>query len=620
MSERKIKVLYQAIGIIVIAGVASFMSIFSEVEASTKEGIDLGEYEKFLYTRQVRVHPDVSKKVLTFYYPWYGNPQVSGRWFHWEGVDEESKYIASSTHYPVLGPYDSNDPEVVAQHMRLFADAGVDGIIVSWWGVNTFEDKAMPLILDEAKEHGIEVSVYLESEEYFSSEGRIYWTSEDLRYILKNYGPHPAFLQVDGAPVVFVYSRVMGQVSSLEWMSIIQEVEKDLGRFLLIADGVNFLNIVTFDGVHDYNPLGMVLSAGDNLREAALVSYERAVSQEKAAGKISTVTIIPGYDDTKIRKPGIAVDRKEGRIYRTLWEAAIEVNPDWVLITSFNEWHEGSQIEPSLEFGDEYMKLTGEYTAAFKAKPSRSVALAEPGADPFTISVDKKEELKSMFVGKTIGVLPELSPMSPIVLWLSRVGLNVKLLSYEDVVEELDPERYQVLVYAGGENYRSTFKELLDVDNTLVGYLHRGGIIFAAPSLPWPFYYNEKGTVIATEKFGIPVDAGWESPPDGLKLIFKVNSEVIGDFPELPFPAFGDLRWRPARPTKVALKDEYVPFVSLYDETGKWYGDGAAYAKHVASTLRGGQAVYVWFRLMDQPLAGELLYQIFKFVGERLGK
>ena len=117
MSERKIKILYQAIGIILMVVVASFMNILSEVEASTKEGIDLGEYEKFLYTRQVRVHPDVSKKVLTFYYPWYGNPQVSGRWFHWEGVDEESKYIASSTHYPVLGPYDSNDPEVVAQHM-----------------------------------------------------------------------------------------------------------------------------------------------------------------------------------------------------------------------------------------------------------------------------------------------------------------------------------------------------------------------------------------------------------------------------------------------------------------------------------------------------------------------
>ncbi|HOQ67101.1 MAG TPA: hypothetical protein PKU87_00550, partial [Candidatus Atribacteria bacterium] len=81
MSNRRIKVLYQAIGIIVIAGVASFMSIFSEVEASAKGCIDQSGYDKFLCTRQARIYPDVSKKVLTFYYPWYGNPQVSGRWF-----------------------------------------------------------------------------------------------------------------------------------------------------------------------------------------------------------------------------------------------------------------------------------------------------------------------------------------------------------------------------------------------------------------------------------------------------------------------------------------------------------------------------------------------------------
>jgi len=39
--------------------------------------------------------------------------------------------------------------------------------------------------------------------------------------------------------------------------------------------------------------------------------------------------------------------------------------PDWVLITSFNEWHEGSEIEPSLEDGDRYLKLTKQYGPRF---------------------------------------------------------------------------------------------------------------------------------------------------------------------------------------------------------------------------------------------------------------
>jgi len=46
-------------------------------------------------------------------------------------------------------------------------------------------------------------------------------------------------------------------------------------------------------------------------------------------------------------------------------EEAIKAKPDWVLITSWNEWHEGSEIEPSLEYGDKYLSLTQEYGRAF---------------------------------------------------------------------------------------------------------------------------------------------------------------------------------------------------------------------------------------------------------------
>ena len=84
--------------------------------------------------------------------------------------------------------------------------------------------------------------------------------------------------------------------------------------------------------------------------------------------RISCVTVIPGYDDTKIRKPGLKAERQDGEAYRVLWQEAIKAKPDWVLITSWNEWHEGSEIEPSLEYGNEYLSLTKEYGARFCGK------------------------------------------------------------------------------------------------------------------------------------------------------------------------------------------------------------------------------------------------------------
>ena len=46
-------------------------------------------------------------------------------------------------------------------------------------------------------------------------------------------------------------------------------------------------------------------------------------------------------------------------------------NPDWVLINSFNQWHSGTEIEPSAELGDQYLTLTREAAVRFKKLPVR---------------------------------------------------------------------------------------------------------------------------------------------------------------------------------------------------------------------------------------------------------
>ena len=53
----------------------------------------------------------ILKQVLAFYYPWYGNPDVTGSWVHWQNVDPEAITIGNATWYPELGAYDSHDPE-----------------------------------------------------------------------------------------------------------------------------------------------------------------------------------------------------------------------------------------------------------------------------------------------------------------------------------------------------------------------------------------------------------------------------------------------------------------------------------------------------------------------------
>jgi len=64
-----------------------------------------------------------------------------------------------------------------------------------------------------------------------------------------------------------------------------------------------------------------------------------------------------------VRNPGFVVSRERGthRTYDLLWRAALGSAPDWVLITSFNEWHEGTEIEPGVEYRGEFIRRTREW-------------------------------------------------------------------------------------------------------------------------------------------------------------------------------------------------------------------------------------------------------------------
>jgi hypothetical protein len=52
---------------------------------------------------------------------------------------------------------------------------------------------------------------------------------------------------------------------------------------------------------------------------------------------------------TFARAPRDGVDRgrRNGATYDVLWAAAVAARPDIVSITSFNEWREGTQIDPA---------------------------------------------------------------------------------------------------------------------------------------------------------------------------------------------------------------------------------------------------------------------------------
>jgi len=577
-------------------------------------------------TAEPATQPDrPARKVMAFYYPWYGHradKDGSGRDSHWDGIDEPAKRIASAAHYPVLGPFDSHDPKVIAQHCEWAKKANIDVLISSWWGQGDLTDVVLPRLPADCAKAGLELTIYYERVPQPQTAES---AARDIVALLKRYGKDPAWLKVDGRPVVFIYSRAIEEIGLAGWAEAIERINRDYpGGAVLIGDRLSQSAASVFAGIHTYNTAGhlsgLPLTQAD---EWIAKAFPQAVEMARNHGRISTVTVIPGYDDTKIRKPGLAVDRLDGRLYRAQWDRVPD-DCDWVLITSFNEWHEGSEIEPSVEFGEKYLGLTADFAKRFKSRQRNPV---EPKQSKITAV--ERAGLREKLADR-VAVLP--GPESYAYFWLAELGVRPQLLTWEQVADgTADARKFPMLLYAGGEKYRQTVKQHGDVDAAIAKYLKAGGCLVVLPSGPMPFYRNEKDEAVNTAStFGLNIgigstSGGFEKPPTGKRLWFVNRQAGLPHLPgTFPFPGVGDRRWRPflsnIEPTGCGPGGEphgITGFGELYDG-GKSYGRWAGEVVHHGCKLDGGRVLYAWFGLLESPEADDLLFDLFSLAAGKI--
>ncbi|MDD8050041.1 MAG: hypothetical protein PHG55_01760 [Verrucomicrobiota bacterium] len=303
-------------------------------------------------------------KVLAFYYTWYGTPEVSGQWKHWnEGGHDPEQLLDSglpdtgTTQHPAAGLYDSHDRGVIRRHLQEARQMGIDALISTWWRQGDDYDRGFRYLLEQIQESNspLQACAYLELAEGTAG------TIADIRYLLSEYGSDPGYLRDEsGRPVIFVYSRAMASLSSDQWGTVAAEVGCGT-RCLLIADGATPELLPVFGGNHWYNPVTSIVG-GLDMRAA----YADFVQACEAVDALSVATIIPGYDDSNIgRATPIVADREDGRLYMRSWAQALASGADWIAITSFNEWHEGSEIEASSEHGTLYGTITAHFSRFF---------------------------------------------------------------------------------------------------------------------------------------------------------------------------------------------------------------------------------------------------------------
>jgi glycoprotein endo-alpha-1,2-mannosidase len=254
--------------------------------------------------------------VSAFYYPWFG---ATGDYAHWAQGGHDPPDDIASVYYPMAGLYSSDSGSVVSQQMAEIARAGIDQIAVSWWGRGSPEDLRLPEVIAAASVLHISVAIHIEPyngrtvDSVVGDVEALHALGITTFYVYQAFDDPPAEwapandrLRAEGASM-FAQTALAGQAAA--------------GHFT----GLYTYDIVTYGGG----------------------KLARLCNEAHAVGLLCAPSVGPGYDARRATGDPHVKPRRHGLTYDSMWHLAIAAGADDITITSFNEWQEGTQIEPA---------------------------------------------------------------------------------------------------------------------------------------------------------------------------------------------------------------------------------------------------------------------------------
>lgn len=302
-------------------------------------------------------------KLYVHYMPWFETPETNGgAWGqHWtmanknpNNMDENGKREIAAHYYPLIGPYASGDKDALEYHLLLMKYSGIDGLLVDWYGTRDLYDypavkRNTEVLMDVAGKVGLELAIVYEDQtlraEMEGTDEKMAQAQADMKYLEANFFNKSNYIKVDGKPLLLVFGPQ--EISSPDNWSTILSVLNTKPSFLAL-----------------YGHSGATNSAATKNAQGEYIWVDATSMDTKYAAKDNFELFMggayPGFHD--FYKEGgwgesvlSSIDYADGATFRNLLNMAKSNHVDMLQLITWNDFGEGTMIEPTEEFGYSFL-------------------------------------------------------------------------------------------------------------------------------------------------------------------------------------------------------------------------------------------------------------------------
>ncbi len=307
----------------------------------------------------------ISTHVHAFYYGWFGSPEVDGQYVQWNHavIDKSGKQFPGgddigANFYPQAGCYSANDSKTLDRQMKEMRSAGIGVLVASWWAGTHSPIGICPNC----------------STRPGSTASRSRSTSSPGKAAMpKTPGRPSCILSIDMGSILHGICRMSSAADRCSTSTPLTGSPLVTGhKFSLRKEAKRFAGLSTIlwsSACGSFPGTGLsskrrASTAFTPISVAKGIASDRPWLNGPRCRSLLSNTICSSspasrqvYSDTRIRpwNDEFTRPRKHGEYYDWMFAAALDAPASWVSITSYNEWHEGTQIEPSVS------KRVGDY-------------------------------------------------------------------------------------------------------------------------------------------------------------------------------------------------------------------------------------------------------------------